>query len=58
MSYRDKNIFFIWGIGNFSTCGIDKTFMSILGIEKLSILCIDNTSTYDIDKNKMSTSQS
>ena len=39
----------------FSTCGIEKTFMSILGIYKLSILCKDNTSTYDIDKTKIST---
>ena len=27
-----------------------KTFMYIFGIDKLSRLCIDNTSTYDIDK--------
>ena len=64
MSYRDKNIFFVWGIGNFSTCGIDKTFMSVLGIDNLSIfdidsflstLYMDNTSTYDIYKIKLYT---
>ena len=43
--------------GNFFTCGIDKIFMSILGINKFSILYIDNTSTYDVDKTKISTSQ-
>ena len=42
-------------IDNFSTCDIDKTFMSILGIEKLSILGIDNESTYYIEKSKFST---
>ena len=26
-----------------STYGVDKTFMSILGIEKVSILCSENT---------------
>ena len=31
--------------------------MSILGIEKLSIFFIDNTSTYDVDKTKISTSK-
>ena len=37
---------------NLSTFGIDKTFMSILGTDKLSILCIDNISTYDVEKLK------
>ena len=38
-----------------STYGIDKKIMSILGIDKLSILCIYNASTYDIDKTEFST---
>ena len=41
---------------NFSTCGIDKTFMSILGIDKMSILCIDDKSTYDVEKTNFFTS--
>ena len=50
----------MWGIDTFCTCGMDKTFMFILGIDKfsmfdiyrvyLSILRIDNTSMYDIEK--------
>ena len=35
-----------------------QTFMSILGVEKLSILCIDNIYTYDVEKTKISTSHS
>ena len=42
---------------NFSTSGIENTFISILGIDNFYILCIDNTSTNDVDKNKISTSQ-
>ena len=48
---------YICHIDNFSTCGIDKMVMSILGKDKFSTLCIDNKSTYDVDKTKMSTSQ-
>ena len=40
-----------------SSCGIDKTFMSIGGIYIFSILCIDNTYTYDVDKQKKYNSQ-
>ena len=40
----------------FSKCGIDKLFMSILGIDKLCILFMDTTYAYDVDKAKISTS--
>ena len=50
-----KRLLSICQVDNFFTCDLEKTFISILGLEKLSILCIDNTYTYDIDKTKIST---
>ena len=41
---------------NSSKSGIDF-FMYILGIDKLYILYIENTSRYDIDKPKITTPQ-
>ena len=49
----DKKFLSIYHIGNLSTYGIDKTFMSILVIDKLYILCIDITSTDDVDKTNL-----
>ena len=52
MPHKDTRFLSIWNIDNLSTYGIDQTFVYVLGIYKLSILCIDNTSTYDIYKTK------
>ena len=57
MPHIDKRFLYICHIDNVSICGIDIKFMSILGIDKLSILCIYNTFTYDVEKIKISTSQ-
>ena len=55
--HMEERLLSICNTENLSTCGTDKIFVSILGIDKLSILCIDNTSTYDVYNNKISTSQ-
>ena len=39
-------------MNSLSTCGIDKIFISLSGIYKLYILCIDNISTYDVENNQ------
>ena len=47
----------IGNIDKISTYDVDKTFMSVLDIEKCFILCINNTSKYDIDRTNFYISQ-
>ena len=53
----DTSFLSIFHIENLSTFGIDKKFISISGREIVSVLCIENTSTYDVYKSKFFTSQ-